>query len=257
MVGLHLTFNPRTNGHSYQIQKTDFEFMENWLLSMPEFKEGRIGIVEERPEKDDAHLHAIFEGPDIIAKGRNKSQETETWFRNNAYGDFPSGWKTGTTAVKVKPMLGAQNINMMMSGYLEKEAFLVHYKQGFDEEELNESKEKYTLKKASSRRENLVETTYMEKALEYRKQKGLETTRLAAVLAHMCNNGYSINYLTRKRKISLEERHLFSKQCVGELTEQDVEDAVFSDPTPVPISPRILNKMNEAVFSGPRTESMN
>lgn len=255
MHPIFITYNPNVNGHSRQLSDEDLKDMKAWLETTEQLKDNPFAIViedHERPEK--AHIHVPAYIDQAVITGRQKSQELRRWF-DSVKETLPERWRYGTAAFHVKAMTGKQTPEETLAGYLEKGQHEVYFSKGFDEEELQEARERHSAR-CVSKKENLVETTYMEKALEYRKAKGLETTRLAEVLAHMCNNGFSINYLSRKRKITQDEVYLFAKQCEGELTADDIEECLFADPTPKPIDSKLVSKLN-CVFKTNHLEKFN
>lgn len=247
MVQIHLTVNPRTNGHTMVFNEDDAIAVKQWALGLAEFKENKMAIVVERPGREDAHMHALFEGPESICPGRQKSQEAYRWVYGHRQ-ELPSSWKWGTKAVHVKALTGKQTMEMTVAGYLRKEQHTMVHIQGLHEDDLNKAAAVYA-RKLVCPAETLVETSYMQKALEYRNQNQLESTDLAEVLAHMCNHGYSINYLTRKRKISADEIYLFKKQCNGKLTANDIEVVLFAEPTEAPMDPVLASKMDGVIKS--------
>lgn len=253
MQGYMFTYNPRRNDHCRKLSDEDVTDMKEWLLGDDDFKRGKIGIVVERPGEVDAHMHVVFETRPEWNKARNKTQYMERYFETRKE-TLPERWRWGTQACHVKYMSGAQTIDKMFAGYLMKEEHEVKYQQGFDEEELDTASKAYARHKLGVKKENLVETTYMEKALAYRQDKDLETEDLAEVLAAMENDNYSIAYLLRKRKISQDEVWYFRKRCRGDMTGEDIRDLLYVEPPEKalpPLSTLLANKFKVS-FDGPK-----
>lgn len=235
------TYNPKRNDHCRSLTEEDCSAMQELLESRAEFNEHPAAIVVERPDTDNAHMHAVFGADDSMLLSRQKSQEMQRWFSKHK-ALLPDRWRWGTEACHAKVLCGAQTPEMMVGGYLRKEDHKVCFLRGFDEEQLGQAQEAYRLK--ACKVINLAETTYMDAALKYRQLKGLQTEDLAEVLAAMEGDGYSIAYLMRKRKISDSEVLYFSKKCCGGLSAEDVKDLLYQNP-PTPSPSEMLASLYE------------